>query len=636
MGQLLQAYPHWIPRLIATATPLPEIVTQVQHWIEEQLPAVVCTASLADNPSIYWGQARPPDLTPDHLQSLNDQGWQVTNSLHDSIPVAISLPHWICEEKGVEGEWRPLRSSQGSLLGLMGVYAQTFPDQVDECQMIYWAQDLVCLAVECSQIREQKNLMQTILDNAPMGVVIKDLQHRYAWVNRYKEITSRAPSSEIIGKSEDDFFPPEIARILQAHDQEVMTTGQARQFEETTRIASGETRHTLSIKFPLRNSQGQLVGMGGIFADITARKQVETRLHLLQEAVAASNVAMVIADARAVDYPVIYVNPAFEQLTGYTSLEVLGKNCRILQGSDTDQPELVELRLALQQQRGCQVTLRNYRKDGSLFWNRLCLSPVFDFEGHLTYVVGFQQDVTEQKRLEKHKDEFLAIVAHELRTPLTSIQGLLGLLEVNRLDLRSDLGRQLLQNATADMRALSLLLDQILDLTNLQLGHVKMHCQYVAALPLLEQLVLIIQPVGNQWEMTIKIEACVDQVWVDPDRILQVLIQLVGNAIKHTSAGKMIVIRVEQIEGGSLWQVQDQGNGIPADKLKQIFSPFHQVNSSSMRSAGGMGLGLSLCHQIIAAHGGQIWVDTSSEGSTFSFCLPGACSMVSLQALPDQ
>src|SRR5215213_7303449 len=131
------------------------------------------------------------------------------------------------------------------------------------------------------------------------------------------------------------------------------------------------------------------------------RRSSEELRRLLDRAVAASSNGIVITDPNLPDNPIVYVNPAFERTTGYSMEEAIGRNCRFLQGEDRDQPALDELRAAIREGRGCRVVLRNYRKDGSLFWNELYVSPVHDEEGRLTNFVGVQNDVTERRRIEE-------------------------------------------------------------------------------------------------------------------------------------------------------------------------------------------------------------------------------------------
>jgi PAS domain S-box-containing protein len=142
-------------------------------------------------------------------------------------------------------------------------------------------------------------------------------------------------------------------------------------------------------------------------------------LQLRDRAIAASSNGIVISDARQEDMPLIYINPAFERLSGYTAAEVLGRNCRFLQGDDRDQPALTILRAALHEGRDCTVVLRNYRKDGQLFWNELHMSPVHDGSGLLTHFVGVQTDITRRKQaeddLQKAKDELEVRVTERTR-----------------------------------------------------------------------------------------------------------------------------------------------------------------------------------------------------------------------------
>jgi PAS domain S-box-containing protein len=128
---------------------------------------------------------------------------------------------------------------------------------------------------------------------------------------------------------------------------------------------------------------------------------------LLDRAVAASSNGIVITDPNAPDDPIVYVNPAFERISGYAAEEVGGRNCRFLQGEDRAQPALDELRGALSEERECRVVLKNYRKDGTPFWNELYVSPVQDEEGKLTNFVGIQNDITQRRRTEEERDLLL-------------------------------------------------------------------------------------------------------------------------------------------------------------------------------------------------------------------------------------
>ncbi|MEA5496232.1 response regulator [Limnoraphis robusta] len=135
--------------------------------------------------------------------------------------------------------------------------------------------------------------------------------------------------------------------------------------------------------------------------EIEIRATTEAHLRLLQRAVAASSNGIVISDAQLEDHPLIYVNSGFERITGYRVDEIIGENCRFLQGEEPDQPGLTELRSAIAEGRDANVILRNYRKDGTLFWNKLAISPVYDKQGNLTHFIGVQEDISERRCAEE-------------------------------------------------------------------------------------------------------------------------------------------------------------------------------------------------------------------------------------------
>jgi sigma-B regulation protein RsbU (phosphoserine phosphatase) len=171
------------------------------------------------------------------------------------------------------------------------------------------------------------------------------------------------------------------------------------------RHRDGREIYTESTGTPIFDEQGRLIRWRGVDLDITARKQFEDALRLRDRAIEAANVGIVIADARRKHYPNIYVNPALARITGYSREELLGQNLRILQGPDTSEAAREKIRAALQAGTACEVVLKNYRRDGTQFWNELLLSPVRDETGAVTHYIGIQTDVTERRRAEEERHE---------------------------------------------------------------------------------------------------------------------------------------------------------------------------------------------------------------------------------------
>jgi len=150
----------------------------------------------------------------------------------------------------------------------------------------------------------------------------------------------------------------------------------------------------------IKDSYGNIIELICTHTDITERKRAEERLQLLDRAIAASSNGIVICDSTMPDFPVLFVNPAFEKMTGYSAWEVIGRSCRFIHGLDTEQSELDVLKEAMKQASSCTVVLQNYRKDGSLFWNELSISPIFDAEGLFTHYIWVQTDISERKQAE--------------------------------------------------------------------------------------------------------------------------------------------------------------------------------------------------------------------------------------------
>ncbi|WP_153555210.1 PAS domain S-box protein [Roseimaritima sediminicola] len=202
----------------------------------------------------------------------------------------------------------------------------------------------------------------------------------------------------------DQFFetvhPQDRRRIRLALDAAIEGR---RDYEAQFRIVGpgGEVRWIAGEAMVRRDEQGRAVTMIGTNWDVTAEVHSELELRLRERAINAIHSGIVIADANADDQPILFANPGFERMTGYSRSDIVGKNCRFLQGPETD-PEAVEhIRSALRQRRECKVTLLNYRKDGSSFWNELRVTPVEDSQGEVSHFVGIQHDVTEQIQSER-------------------------------------------------------------------------------------------------------------------------------------------------------------------------------------------------------------------------------------------
>ncbi|HTR72072.1 MAG TPA: HAMP domain-containing sensor histidine kinase [Solirubrobacteraceae bacterium] len=223
---------------------------------------------------------------------------------------------------------------------------------------------------------------------------------------------------------------------------------------------------------------------------------------------------------------------------------------------------------------------------------------------------------------ERVKDEFLSIAGHELRTPLTSIRGSLGLLEAGVLGPLPGDAANMVAIALVNTDRLVRLVNDVLDVERMAAGGLKLHLVKADAGELVEQSLQAIRASADAAGVRLCAHAAPIAVLADPDRVVQVLVNLIGNAVKFSEPGGVVDVTVAGDEEGALFSVHDTGRGIPEDSLANVFERFRQVDASDARERGGTGLGLPIARGIVEQHGGRIWVDSAvGEGSTFRFTL---------------
>lgn len=407
-----------------------------------------------------------------------------------------------------------------------------------------------------------------------------------------------------------------------------------------------------SVRQPKTWSEDQIQSLrvvGEILAGAICRRQTETALRnseeLLRRAFDDASIGMTLVD---VEGHLLRVNHAFCHIVGYGESELLGRRFAEITHPDDISADLSLMRqIVLGQICTYQLEKRYFHKQGHLVWVLLNVSLVRDHDGQPLYFVSQIQDMSDRHKIDRIKDEFISIVSHELRTPLTAIHGSLAILETGVLDNRPEKAQQMLQIAYKNSDRLVRLVNDILDLERLESGQVQLVMEWCNAAELMEQAIDGMQALATQAGIQLTVVSQAIEVWADPDAIIQTFANLLSNAIKFSAAGTTVSLSANiqpprhpadpehsaPLTGMAatppsphpqiVFQVHDQGRGIPADKLDIIFGRFQQVDVSDSRQKGGTGLGLAICKNIVHQHGGQIWVDSVlGQGSTFYFTLP--------------
>jgi PAS domain S-box-containing protein len=320
---------------------------------------------------------------------------------------------------------------------------------------------------------------------------------------------------------------------------------------------------------------------------------------------------------------VLYTNPRWQEIAGITLEESLGNSWTKTLASEDKDTVIKEWQACAQDGRQFSHEFRFRKPQGEVRWVHARAAVLHTESGELRGHVGTIEDITERREMDQIKDEFVSVVSHELRTPLTAIRGSLGLLAGCVLGPLSEKGQRMLDIAVQNTDRLVRLINDILDIERIQSGRTTMVKVACDAAELVAQTVEVMQAIAGKAGVTLSVQPQSVRLWADPDRLIQTLTNLLSNAIKFSPPGSRVWLTVEQQEDYVLFQVKDQGRGIPVDKLQSIFERFQQVDSSDARKKGGTGLGLTICRSIVQQHGGRIWAEsTPGTGSTFFFTLP--------------
>ncbi|MGP8186466.1 MAG: PAS domain S-box protein [Terracidiphilus sp.] len=371
--------------------------------------------------------------------------------------------------------------------------------------------------------------------------------------------------------------------------------------------------------------------------DVTEQHDAEEALHLAtrQRELILQSVGDGIYGI-GLDGKLTFINEAGAIALGYTPDQVTGRDVHeIIHHSHSDgTPYSKSTSPILQALRRCEpIRMRDevfWRRDGTAIPVEYSANPLLE-DGRISGMVVAFQDVSERRRLEKMKDEFISTVSHELRTPLTSLRASLGLIHTGTLDKRPEKQRQMIDLAIGNCDRLIRLVNDILDFEGADKRRMRLRRETVEAVDLLRRAADVAYNAATQARIGFNIVANAAPVFADTERVLQVLNELVTNAIKFSRPETTIRLAARNAgmnasgENEVCFIVEDQGRGIAQEKLERIFERFQQGDASDSRTLGGTGLGLALCRSIVEQHGGRIWAESEpGKGSRFLFTLPAA------------
>jgi two-component system, OmpR family, sensor histidine kinase VicK len=547
-----------------------------------------------------------------------DRAWTGTK-LREAAAGQISGPH--------ENSWRTMNGKSRRVSWTLRPLAG--PNQ--EVQyLIVTGQDVTDQRQVEKALLSSETRYKQVVENSLGFLFTCSLAGRLTSLNAFTAETLGYRIEDLTGHFVSEFLDP--AGMAEFHDGlGLLDSGEEWQGILRVRRSDGAYRHIAfrSRRMELPDGQPFVLNHG---MDVTEQHEAEEALRV------ATRQRELILDSVGdgiygidLDGRLTFINQAAAQMLGYAPDQTAGRDVHELihhtnadgtPYSKTTSPIFQAMRKREQMRKRDEVF---WSKNGVAIPVEYSASPLME-NGQVAGMVIAFQDVSERRRLDRMKDEFISTVSHELRTPLTSLRASLGLLSSGSLEARPDKQRQMAEMAITNCDRLVRLVNGILDFEGMQKGRITLNRRPVEALDLLRRAAEASRSAAAKAQIEFRIMAPPATVTADAQRILQALNELISNAIKFSPPET--VVRLDAHSSGPnevTFCVEDQGRGIAKEKLGRIFERFQQGDASDTRDLGGTGLGLALCRTIVEQHDGRIWVETEpGKGSRFSFTLPAS------------
>ena len=484
------------------------------------------------------------------------------------------------------------------------------------------------------------------------GVVINDANNNVSWVNNaFEKITGFTladlqgkPLGDLISGPKTDLSIIENARKSTKNKQSFTVDLLA--YTKNKQPIWLSVYHTVVL-----NEDGKVETDVEIIIDITEKKKAEEELQILSLVASKTNTGVSIADEYG---KITWVNKALEELVGYTFAELKGKMLGdILSTPETDTLLILEARKKASNNESSTIEVSALKKDGTPIWLSAANTPIMNANGKLERQVELINDITLRKKVEKEileskeqaiqlseaKEMFLSVMSHEIRTPLNAVIGMTHLLlendpkpsQLDDLNILKFSGENLLN-----------IINDILDFTKIETGNLQLESIPFDLHTLCVDIINSLQiNAGKRGDSLILIydNRIPEQILGDKTRLYQILMNLLGNAIKFTENGKVeLHIKLKETKSDSTsiyFEIRDNGIGIPEDKLSYIFETFTQAKADVSRKYGGTGLGLAITKKLIKLYKSDIEVhSTEGKGTAFSFVINFNCVTKSTVTLP--
>lgn len=499
------------------------------------------------------------------------------------------------------GAVRPLRDGKDNLVGFVKILRDTTAAKL---------------------IEEGKYFLASIVESSQDSVVTINFDSIITTWNKSAEVLYGHPATDAIGKPLSIVtLPQDIKELFRKID--TIKHNQHVQIYDTIRLHKDGHLMNLEIALsPVKGPSGKVVGVSTIARNVTDRVKAEEALRASEQRFRAI-IDQTTAGVCQFDLQgeLTLVNRKLCAMLGYASHELIGKSIwELSYPEDVDKDKA----LYVQSKRVClplNLESRMVQKNGSILWVNRSLSFICDERGQAESAITVIIDITERKKLEEYKDEFIGVASHELKTPVTSIKAYAEIL-LERLENRAEERiMELARKLKNKIDRLSLLIAELLDTTKVANGKIELHIEPFDLNELIAASIEEVQQLTEKHNLIFH-STKINHVSADKHRIGQVLINLMTNAVKYSPNGGQVVVSAESDDRGVKVSVADEGIGIPEELTSKVFDRFFRV-SNAKNVVQGMGLGLYISSAIIQLHGGIMSVESKpGAGSVFSFTIP--------------
>jgi PAS domain S-box-containing protein len=463
-------------------------------------------------------------------------------------------------------------------------------------------------------LRETSDYLNNLLEYANAPIIVWDPSFHITRFNHAFENLTGRNAYELIGSKLDMLFPEESRHTSLEKIQRTLSGERWESVEIPIIGKNGDIRLILWNSASVYGEDGKaVIATIAQGQDITERKLAEEEIKTV---VSTSIDGFWITDKNG---RFLEVNDAYCELIGYSRAELLKMTVRDVEELETadDTAKHIKKVIDLGSDR---FETRHRCKDGKVIDMEISVNYM-DTKGGRFFV--FLRDITDRKKVDELKDEFIGLVSHEMRTPLTVIIGAIHTVLTEERRLSSEEKSQLLQDAVCEAESLSHLLSNLLALSRSQSERLLLHRELISVEALVQNTIGKIKLQSSRHRFVLKAPGDLPEIYADPLRLEHILHNLLENAVKYSPEGSQIIVSINPENGNLKVAVKDEGPGISLRDRDRLFKPFERLEFSQAKAVDGIGLGLLVCKRLVEAHGGRIWVESEpGQGATFLFTLP--------------